>query len=37
VTDGPARDRVAAALAAQPRVDAAERIARRLAELARGR
>jgi UDP-N-acetylglucosamine--N-acetylmuramyl-(pentapeptide) pyrophosphoryl-undecaprenol N-acetylglucosamine transferase len=37
VTDGPARDRMAAALAAQPRVDAAERIARRLAELARGR
>jgi UDP-N-acetylglucosamine--N-acetylmuramyl-(pentapeptide) pyrophosphoryl-undecaprenol N-acetylglucosamine transferase len=35
VTDGPARDRMAAALAAQPRVDAAERIARRLAELAR--
>lgn len=37
VTDGPARDRMAAALAAQPRVDAAERIARRLAELVRGR
>jgi UDP-N-acetylglucosamine--N-acetylmuramyl-(pentapeptide) pyrophosphoryl-undecaprenol N-acetylglucosamine transferase len=35
VTDGPARDRMAAALAAQPRVDAAERIALRLAELAR--
>ena len=37
VTDGPARDRMAAALAAQPRVDAAEQIARRLAERARGR
>ena len=37
VTDGPARDRMAAALAAQPRVDAAEQIARRLAELARTR
>jgi len=37
VTDGPARDRMAAALAAQPRVDAAHEIARRLAELARRR
>jgi UDP-N-acetylglucosamine--N-acetylmuramyl-(pentapeptide) pyrophosphoryl-undecaprenol N-acetylglucosamine transferase len=37
LTDGPARDRMSAALAARPRVDAADLIARRLLELARTR
>jgi UDP-N-acetylglucosamine--N-acetylmuramyl-(pentapeptide) pyrophosphoryl-undecaprenol N-acetylglucosamine transferase len=37
LTDGPARDRMSAALAARPRVDAADLIARRLLELSRVR